>query len=288
MSQPIFRKYDRAALDAQYTASSRVKNVPFFFEGWVKGSEAAREKLKAKLDVRYGDHPEETIDVFPAAQKAAPIHIFFHGGYWQSLNKRDFDFPALALVPAGITYVAVNYALCPTVTMTELVRQCRAAVAYCYRYAADWGADPNRLTVSGHSAGGHLTATMLITDWPGFSAGLPADMVKAGVAISGLYDLEPIRLSYVNDKLHLDQTESLALSPVRHVTKARGELVLAVGGAESDEYHRQQSDFAAAWKKAGGGPAIVDLPGHHHFSVLGAMKTPDGALARAIRRLAGV
>jgi len=288
MSQPIFRQYDRKALDDQYTASTKVRNVPDFFNAWVSGSEAARNSLKVVRDVRYGDHPEETLDVFPAAQPNAPVHLFFHGGYWQSLNKKDFAFPALALAPAGVTFVVVNYALCPTVTMTELVRQCRAAVAYSYRHARDWGADPANLTVSGHSAGGHLTATMLITDWPSFSPGLPADVVKGGVAISGLYDLEPIRLSYVNAKLNLDRAESLALSPVRHVTRAKGDLVLAVGGAESDEYHRQQADFAAAWRKAGGKHSVVDLPGHHHFSVLGAMKTPDGALARAVFRIAGV
>lgn len=287
MSTPVFRGYDRPSLDSQYTASSRVRNVPFYFEGWVKGSEAARAQLKVLRDIRYGENPEETLDVFPAAQPNAPIHLFFHGGYWQSLNKKDFAFPALALVPAGVTYVVVNYALCPTVTVTELVRQCRAAVAYAYRHGRDWGADTANLTVSGHSAGGHLTATMMITDWPSFSPGLPTNVVKGGVAISGLYDLEPIRLSYVNDKLHLDQKESLALSPVRHVTRAQGRLVLAVGGAESDEYHRQQSDFAAAWHKAGGKYSVVDLPGHHHFSVLGAMKTPDGALARAIFAMSG-
>jgi arylformamidase len=288
MGEALWHGYDKEQLDIQYRASSRIPDGPRFFERWAADSQAVRDACSNVLDIRFGSHPAEHFDVFMASAPRAPIHVFIHGGYWQSFSSKEFSFIARGLVPAGITTVVLNYGICPDVTMTELVRQCRAGMAYVHEHARDWGADPDRLSVSGHSAGGHLTAMLCSTDWSRFAPGRPGDMVKAGLAISGLYDLEPVRLSYPNDKLHMDKAEAAALSPSKHLAHARGAMSVAVGGEESDEFHWQQGQFAAAWaKQTGVAPTVVDLAGLHHFSVLDELSMPDGRLAREVRRQLG-
>jgi len=170
------------------------------------------------------------------------VHVFVHGGYWHRLDKTDFSFVAGACRETAT--VVVNYALVPTVDLDELVRQVRASVAWVHANARSFGGDPARITVSGHSAGGHLVAMLLATDWPQF--GVPADVVKAGCAISGLYDLEPIRLCYLNEVLGLTPESARHNSPVHLKPTGRAPLVLAVGADEGPEYHRQTTDLAAA------------------------------------------
>ena len=175
-----------------------------------------------------------------------------------------------------------NDTLVPTVDLDELVRQVRASVAWVHANARSCGGDPARITVSGHSAGGHLVAMLLATDWAQF--GVPADVVKAGCAVSGLYDLEPIRLCYLNDVLGLTPESARRNSPVHLKPTGRAPLVLAVGAAEGPEYHRQTNDLAAAWRALGAPVDIVDAAGLDHFSVVAELERPDSALARVIRR----
>jgi arylformamidase len=290
MAEGLWHGYDKDELDDQYRASGRrVPNFADYVAKWVADGETLRKAGNCLLDVRFGSHPAEHFDVFPAQQKDAPIHVFIHGGYWQSLTSKEFSFVASGLVPAGITTVVINYEICPNVTMTELVRQVRAGVAYAHEHARDWGADPDRLTVSGHSAGGHLTAALMTTDWQHFAPGRPADVVKGGLALSGLYNLEPIQLCYVNDKLHMDKQEAYALSPTTHLTHARGALSLAVGGRESEQFHWQQEHFGALWtERTGQPPRVVDLPAHNHFSLLNELSNTGGVLAREVRHLNGM
>ena len=180
---PVFRHYDREALDREYNNRGKVPGYSEYLGRWPAQSERTRAELPTRLDVRYGSAAGETLDVVlpPSSRRSsAPIQLFIHGGYWMLLDKRDFSFVARAFHDAGVAVVVINYTLLPSVSLDELVRQCRAAIAWTYRNAGTFGGDPTRLFVSGHSAGGHLTAMAAATDWRAF-AGLPADTIKGGV-----------------------------------------------------------------------------------------------------------
>jgi arylformamidase len=286
VSAPIFRGYDRPALDREYDNRGKVGDFPAWIERYARTSAETRRDLPVRLDVSHGSHPGEALDVFPAAGPGpAPIHVFVHGGYWQRMDKADFSFVARALQPAGAAVVVINYALIPAVGMDELVRQCRAAVAWVWRNAASFGGDPDRITASGHSAGGHLTAMLMATDWPAFDR-VPAGVIRAGLGLSGLYDLEPIRLSYLNDVLHLTPEEAWRNSPVHLRPPRSGRLLLAVGALEGPEYLRQTEDLAGAWRRWGLPVEVKVLDGHHHFSIVAELEQPHSGLARTLQGLA--
>ena len=277
----IYREFDRAGLDAQYNIRARVPDTEDHIRRWFAKSERARTTLRCNLDIAYGPAPAERLDVFPAGA-GAPVLVFIHGGYWRSMDKDHHRFPALGTVPQGVACVTVNYALAPTVRMTEIVRQVRAALAWVWRNAASFGADPARIHVTGHSAGGHLTATMMATDWPAFAPDLPRDLVKGGMPVSGIYDLEPIRLCYLNDDLGLDADEVARFSPARQPPRGPSWMVLSVGGLEAPEFHRQQAELAAGWAAAGLDVATVPMPGDHHFNIIDRLSETGDPLTRAL------
>lgn len=280
MAAKVYRDYDQTGLDTQYTGRGRIPNYDSYIPRWQEESAAARKRLTMVADVRYGDHPQESFDVFPAGA-SSPVHIFFHGGFWHSQDKHVFEFMAPRFVEAGATFVSVNYPLCPEVPLTGLMESCRAAAAHIWRCAGDWGADPGQLHVAGHSAGGHIVAMLLSTDWRAQAADLPEDMIKGGLAVSGLYDLEPIRLCYVNESLRLDGGEAAAMSPHLQIPERSAPLLFAVGGDESEEFQRQQEGYASAWSAKGLSGRIIDMPGYNHFSIMDDYAAPDGRLAAA-------
>jgi arylformamidase len=287
MGETIFLGYDREALDREYDNRRKVPAHPEYLARYRQRSAETREALPARLDLRYGPAPGQTLDLFlPDRDGPAPVHVFVHGGYWMALDKADFSFVARGLQPAGILVAVINYALVPSVDLDELVRQVRGAVAWLHRNVSAFGGDPGRLTASGHSAGGHLVAMLMATDWPAF-AGLPRDAVKAGCGISGLYDLEPIRLCYLNETLGLDWAAARRHSPVHLVPAQAGPLLLAVGALEGDEYHRQTETMATAWRRRGLAAEVLDLAGHDHFSIVTELEDPGTRLSRALLALAG-
>jgi len=169
MANSVYREYDQQALDAEYNNREKVKESADWLSRYAVASAEARAALDCRLEVAYGAHPGERLDVFPARGGAAPVHVFIHGGYWHRLDKSDSSFIARAFQPAGAAVVVINYALIPTVDMDELVRQCRASIVWVHRNAASFGGDPHRIFVSGHSAGGHLVAMLMSTDWSAFA-----------------------------------------------------------------------------------------------------------------------
>lgn len=284
----VFRDYDQTGLDAQYFLRGLIPDFQVYFDRYRSETDRAKRDFAHQADIAYGPTPAERLDIYTTPTHGVPVHVFIHGGYWQALDKADFGFMARTIVPAGAALVVVNYALCPSVSMDEIVRQNRAALAWIWRNAPKFGGDPARIFVSGHSAGGHLTAMMALTDWPSFEPGLPRDLVKGGFAISGLFDLEPIRLCYLNEKLRMDEAEARRNTPLARVRPGAPPLLLSVGGAETAEYHRQQAAFRDAWIAAGNRVEEVAAPGLHHFSIIEELARPESALTRAALRQMGL
>ena len=266
--------------DKQYNLRARHPDHPAFFERYRSESARVRGALGGRLDVPYGPSPDEALDIFPASSAKAPVHVFIHGGYWRSLDKRDFSYVAEPFVAAGAAVVVVNYALAPRVTLDEIVRQNCAALAWIYRNAGSFGGDPDRLFVSGHSAGGHLTAMMLVTDWR--ALGLPADLVKGGCAISGVFDLDPMLATSINADVRLDRAGAARNSPIRHMPDRASPMIAAVGANETDEFVRQSREFAAAWQARGLPGEYLALPGLHHFDIILELGKADAPLTRTM------
>jgi arylformamidase len=287
MTTAIFRNYDRKALDAEYNNRLKVKDALDWIARYGAESARTRAELPMRFDVPYGAHHDERLDVFAASRSGpAPIQIFVHGGYWHRLDKADFSFVARAFRPAGALTVVVNYALIPAVDMDALVRQVRASVAWVHKNARDLGGDPDRIFVTGHSAGGHLVGMLLATDWSTFGA--PADVIKGACGMSGLYDLEPIRLCYLNDVLALTPESARRNSPVLLAPTRATPLILTDGGDEGPEYHRQTGELATAWRAKGVLVETLDLTGHNHFSIVAELESPFSPLARAIQGQMGL
>lgn len=280
-----YRDYDQAGLDAQYNNRAMVPDHAAYIDSWERRSAEARRHLPVDLDLAYGDDPRQRMDFFPAPQRDVPVLAFIHGGYWQALDKHYFSHIAPLFIAAGIAVAVLGYRLAPAQRMTAIASDIRAALAWLYRELPSLGGDPARIHLAGHSAGGHLAALAAVTDWPSLSSDLPPGLVRGICSISGLYDLEPIRLSYLNETLALDGQEATALSPVAHLpARASGPLLLAVGGAESAEYHRQQADYAARLRAARHPVQAMILEGRHHFSAVDALAEPDSPLFEGVLR----
>ncbi len=260
-----------------------------FLSGYASDSAAARSSLSSRLDVPYDPDSAQTLDIFlPAGgAEAAPIHVFFHGGYWKALSKSEFSFVAGPITEAGGIAVVVDYGLIPSIDMDELVRQCRAATAWVHRNAESFGGDPGRLSVSGHSAGGHIVAMVAATDWAA-EYGLPPTVVGGGIAISGLFDLEPIRLSFVNDELHLTEDAARRNSPVHLGPPSPIPMVVAYGADESEEYARQSSIYAEHLRRHGLEPDLRPIAGRNHFSIATDLGDPASEMSRLVTAMMGL
>jgi arylformamidase len=281
----LYRHFEtQDELDAAYNPTVVRTDSAGFFERWTATSERACRDFPCRLGVRYGPTRAEHLDIFPAGA-GAPVHIFVHGGYWRRFSAREHDFLAPAFVGDGIAFVSVNYALCPEVTIDEIVRQVRAAVAWVYANASDFGGNPDRITISGHSAGGHLVATTLSNDWPGVYD-LPPKILKGALAISGLFDLAPFPYTFLQPRLQLTCEQVRRNSPILHVPGwPTCPLILAVGGREQDEFKRQAADYLAAWQGQGHEGHYLELAGHDHFTILDELQRPGSEVRVALSEL---
>jgi arylformamidase len=281
----VWGNYTQAELDAQYDQMTLVTKEEHEHHRQFKELESVRVRAKlaaqSMIDVPYGPSEAEKLDIFKASTPNAPIQIFFHGGAWKGGRKSDVSFPAEAFVAQGATFIAVNYERVPKVTLDEQVRQARAAVAWAYRHARDFGGDPDRIFVSGHSSGGHVCGMVVVTDWAR-EFGLPADVVKGGAPISGMFDLAPVKLSWRNSYVALDDAAVARLSPIRQIPERPMPLVVGYGTEELLEFQRQSREFASAWRGLGYPCTELAFKGLKHFTVNYEFNKPQGALLKAI------
>ncbi len=282
----VFRDYDQARLDSELNLRARWPEHPQFFERWARDSAVVRGAQACRLDLAYGAAPAETLDLFPVpGDGPAPLLAFIHGGYWQALDKSDYSYMAPAFTEAGIAFASLNYGLAPDTAIGTMIDQTRRALAWLYRNAADLGIDAARIVVAGHSAGGHLAAMALSTDWPALDSALPATLLAGGCAISGVYDLEPVRLSYHNKILHIAAGQAAPWSPLHCLPAAAPPLLLAVGSEETKEFLRQHAEYAAAWQARGLPLQEVDMTGLHHFSAVDALADRSHTLYAAVQHV---
>ena len=275
MSEPV--RHTAAWYDAQYNNRGRIPEHLAILRFWSEESARARSHLKSVLDVPYGDDATERLDIFPTSRPRAPVLVYIHGGYWRALDKRDQSFVAPSFVDAGALVVLPNYALCPSVTVEHIVLQMVRAVAWVFRHAERYGGDPDNIVVAGHSAGGHLAAMLLSCDWRLVGTNLPERLVKTAIAISGVFDLEPLRHApFLAADLKLTPRTARKLSPAS-MPAPKGSLLAVVGGDESEEFIRQNALIAQAW-----GRKVVKVceavPGAHHMNVLHGLARPDARL----------
>ncbi len=274
---------DPAWFDHMYNNRARVPEAAAILTRWAEVSAGVRVSHPCSLDLPYGAGPAETLDIFPGAKAGAPVLVFVHGGYWRALDKSDHSFIAPVFTRAGACVVLPNYALCPglpgqEVTVPQIVMQTVAALAWTWRHVSQHGGDPGRITVVGHSAGGHLAAMLLACDWKAYAPDLPRHLLKNALSISGLYDLDPIRQTpFLQVDLRLTPGAARKASPALLPGPAAGTLFSVAGADESEEFLRQNRLIQQAWGKACV-PLCEALPGLNHFSVLDALIEPGHRL----------
>jgi len=282
---------DPAWLDRMYNNRALVPDHAVHFSRWAETSAQARASQPCTLDIAYGQSSGEKLDIFPAAQAAqtaaggAPVLVFIHGGYWRSLDKSEHSFVAPAFTAAGACVVIPNYDLCPAVTIPDIALQMVRALAWTHRNVVRFGGDPDRITVAGHSAGGHLAAMMLACLWPRHARDLPADLVKNALSISGLYELDSVmHTPFLKDSLRLTPRQVAQVSPAWFPAPKKGVLYTVAGADESDEFLRHNALIEQAWGTRAV-PVREALLGLNHFSTVEALVQPDHRLHQLALRL---
>jgi arylformamidase len=266
-------------VEREYNLRAAFPDHPQWFARWAVDSAAARTRLEAELDVRYGDGPKQTMDLFPAGRARGTL-LFIHGGYWRSLDKRDHSFVATPMVARDVAVAVINYDLCPQVDIARIVEECREAVAWLVREGPGRGLPARPLVVSGHSAGGHLAAMLVATDWR--SRGLAADTISGAAALSGVFDLEPLVQVSFNADLRLDAGHAYLVSPIHLQPRVPTPMLIAAGADETSEFIRQSWLLWERWPechpRSMRGPLFI--AGKHHFSVVTELANPASDLVR--------
>lgn len=271
---------DRDALDRAYNARAATEH--FDRETiYRERSEAARAAGERIADIVYDETSGSRLDIHPAGA-GSPLFVWIHGGYWRSSSKNDNAFVAPALVAHGISVANIDYTLAPAASLDEIVRQTRASLAWLHGNAQTYGIDARRVHVGGHSAGGHLTGMALCDNWMD-AFDVPSDIVATALPISGLFDLHPLRHTFVNEPLELDAVAAARNSPLEHLPRQTSARLLATcGGAESGAFQRQTTDYLAAWIARGFAGQGLAMPGFHHFDIILELERPDSALFQAL------
>jgi arylformamidase len=284
----LYREFEtQAHFDAQYNPSIALADPTAPGRHFVELAKRTRADLHCQLDIPFGPTLAETLDIFPADQPNAPVFVFIHGGYWRALTSKEFSWVARGLQPLGITTVVINYALCPRVTIDEITRQTRAALAWTLRNIGQYGGDSTRVAIGGHSAGGHLTAMALQTAWAQ-NYGLAQDPFAGAVLFSGLYDIEPLRYSYLQPQIQLDDGIIRRNSPAFSARPSATPIWITWGGAETTEFERQSKIYCDAWKSQGNSAELRAIPGADHFTVIEGLERTDSEVSIWLANRLGV
>jgi arylformamidase len=270
-----FGRFTAADMEAQYNLRLlRPDYETAVVPGWIARSEKSRATLDCKVGVTYGASAKQKLDIFRASGSGRPTLIYFHGGYWQRGDKSVYSFLADAFIAEGVNVVLPGYDLCPTISMTGISGQARQAVSWVWRHAGELGFARDQITVMGHSAGGHITSMMMGTHWTSYASDLPADVIKAGIPVSPLNLLEPLRHCTIGDALHMDAAEAERESPMNNPPTTNAPQLVVCGGAETEEFHRQSDMYVEAFATAERKIERYSVPGCDHFDELNALADP--------------
>jgi arylformamidase len=285
----VFLDYDQIELDAAYDQTVYAPLENQILQRLTSLSAAARERLGAPQREAYGPSEIEKLDIFRTPRAKAPIFVFIHGGAWRGGAAKGYAYAAEIFVKAGAHFVAPDFVNVKETggDLRPMASQVRRAIAWVHGNAARFDGDAERLYIGGHSSGGHLCAVALVTEWDK-EFGLPADAVKGGLCMSGLYDLKPVRLSSRSSYLHVTDEIEEALSPARHIERLRAPIIVTYGGNETPEFQRQNRDFAGAVNAAGKSVEVVAAADFNHFEMVEALGNPYGPNGRAALKLMGL
>jgi arylformamidase len=284
MPAKVYLDYTQEELDRAYDQTAWANNRSEMVAWYAAESAKARAKLEFRRSVRYGPGEDETLDIFPAAAAGAPVHVHVHGGRWSVFTKEDMSFIAPTFVAAGAACVVLDFSCIPKVRIPAMVEQVKRAIAWVHANAASFGADAQRVHLSGHSSGAHLAGVALLTDWEG-EFGLPSDTVKSGLLISGMYDLRPVMLSARSSYVKLSAGEVDALSAILRPEALAAPVTLVCGDRETPEFRRQPREFAAVLGAADKSVELVEIEGVNHFEIL---RQFGGAGSRLSRKALGL
>lgn len=274
----VYRGYDPAGLEAEYNLRLSHPDRDAVYADYARRSAAFRAEADGQYDIAYGPAKRQTLDIFPGPSPSAPVFLFFHGGYWRALDKSVFSFLAEPFHRAGWTAVLANYTLAPETTIDVIVDQANQALAWVRAKYPDAG----RLVSAGHSAGGQLTLMSILKDCASPDKGTPT--ITAGITISGVFDLEPLRHTTINDLVHLDEASAARNSPIHLVRPCPVPLLVAAGANETPEFRGQSARFVETWTAAGNRAETYLADGANHFTVLRAFAEPDGPFQKKVWR----
>lgn len=277
--------WPRETVDRDYSARASVS--PEVFEAEMRNYRSRSEEMRAHathLDVVYDVESGQTIDIYGAGSEPRPVFVFIHGGYWRMLSKHNSAFMAGMLAEQGIATAVVDYRLAPEASLDEIVREVRSAIGFVWKNGRDYGIDPDRIYVGGSSAGGHLTGAVLSGGWHE-AEGVPEDVIKGAMPISGLFHLAPIANSFVQDWIKLDDEMVNRLSPALNIPATGCPIVVAYADGEPAGFSRQSSEYNRLWREAGFSSQLVEIGGRNHFDVLLDLASRDSELSRLLIQL---
>ena len=273
----LYKGMDAATLEAEYNLTARrgAEDFAALIARWMERNALHRDASGARIDVAYGDGDREKLDFFSAGDRAGPLLVYIHGGYWQRGDKNMYSFVTEAFIRHGVSVAVLNYNLTPSVRMGQIPPQIRKAIAWLFHHADDLSFARDRMSVMGHSAGGHLTAMMMATDWPAFDKQLPADLMHCGIPISGVFELEPIVHTSLNTGPQMDIAEAIAESPTFFPPLTDAPQLVVAGGGETTEFLRQSDDYAAKFRTAQRVMERYTVPDDDHFDELERLAEDD-------------